>query len=382
MLRLRNNQSCPTSTGRPTATNRGFASDSDTGRHLIIPVFLPHLGCRHHCIFCNQRVITRAESALPSPERLKRMVTTYLDYTVKRKQRIQIAFFGGNFLGLDPAVIRSLLTVAEDFVTAGAVDGIRFSTRPDTIDSRRLELVAPFSIQTVELGVQSMQNAVLKKSGRGHSAADTVTAVQRLGQLPYEIGLQLMIGLPGETRAGCFRSVREAAELQPDFVRLYPAVVLAESQMATWYQAGKYTPLSLPECIERVKQVVLFFMRTRIRIVRMGLQANESAGIEDQILAGPYHPAFGHLVHCELFYDMARELLSCSGLDMSAVTYDVHPRSVSRARGLRNENLLRLRNGYAIGELQTRSDPQLPTDALRLANTGKMLTYADLQCDI
>ena len=227
--------------GRSTAASRGFATAAGAGRPFVIPVFLPHLGCPHHCAFCNQRAITRTEAVLPSPAQLQRMVETYLAYPVRRRNRIQIAFFGGNFLGLDPVSIRSLLAVAERFVASGAVDGIRFSTRPDTIDNRRLDIIEPYTVKTVELGVQSMQNSVLLRSGRGHETRDTIAAVELLGQRPYEIGLQLMIGLPGETRSGCFQSAGQAADLRPDFVRLYPAVVLAESQMAAWYEAGKNT---------------------------------------------------------------------------------------------------------------------------------------------
>lgn len=285
-------------------------------------------------------------------------------------------------MGLAPAAIRSLLSVAEGFVKSGMVDGIRVSTRPDTVDTERLDLIAPYSVQTVELGAQSMQNTVLERSGRGHSVQDTISAVDFLRQRAYEIGLQLMPGLPGESRAGCFRSAGKAAELRPGFVRLYPAVVLAGSPMAAWYKAGDYTPLSLSECLEQLKQLVLFFTRRKIPITRIGLQAAETPGAGNQILAGPRHPALGHRVHCELFFDMARLLLRKNGADLTTITFDVHPRSVSRFRGLRNDNLMRLGNEYGTRDFQTRSDAQLPLDGLRLADTGQMLTYDDLQCDI
>ena len=278
-------------------------------------------------------------------------------------------------------MIRSMLSAAQRYVTSGAVDGIRFSTRPDTIDASRLELIEPFSIQTVELGVQSMQNDVLKRSDRGHTAEDTMTAVKRLNRRSYEIGLQLMLGLPGETQAGCYQSARMVAGLQPDFVRLYPTVVFSGSPMAAWYRDGQYSPLSLVDCIQRAKQLVLFFSRQSIRIARMGLQSSGSPGIADQIVAGPYHPAFGHLVHCELFYDMALQLVS-SRSDPLDLTLEVHPRSVSRLQGMRNENLERLRGDSTTGNVQILFDPQVPTDGLRLADSGDMLTYADLQCDI
>jgi histone acetyltransferase (RNA polymerase elongator complex component) len=345
-------------------------------------VFLPHLGCPHFCAFCNQRAITQADSMLPTPDRLRQIVDKFMAYPVRRRNRTQIAFFGGNFLGLDPDAIRSLLSAAQQFVKTGAVDGIRFSTRPDTIDNRRLEWIEPYSVQTIELGAQSMQDAVLSQSGRGHSVQDTREAVDLLKRQVYEVGLQLMVGLPGETEAGCFRSAARAADLRPDFVRIYPTVVLAGSRLAAWYKAGEYAPLSLQQCLMQVKQLVLFFARRRIGIARMGLPAFETTGGGEQILAGPYHPAFGHLVHCELFFDMARLLLDSGGVDGSAVIFEVHPRSVSRMRGLHNNNLMCLCRKYDLCDLQTRSNPHLPLDALRRYDTGKILTYADLQCDM
>jgi hypothetical protein len=206
--------------------------------------------------------------------------------------------------------------------------------------------------------------------------------VDHLKRQAYEIGLQLMVGLPGETTAGCYQSATQAADLRPDFVRIYPTVVLAGSRLAAWYKAGEYAPLSLSQCVMQVKQLVLFFARRRIGIARMGLPAVETTGGGEQILAGPYHPAFGHLVHCELFFDIARLLLGSSGVDGSVAALDVHPRSISRMRGLHNSNLTRLCRKFDLSDLHTRPDPHLPLDALRRDDTGKMLTYADLQGDI
>ena len=356
--------------------------DPVSDRYLIIPIFLPHQGCPHRCVFCNQSAITRTEPTLPSEVQLQQTVESYLGQSARQYDHTQIAFYGGNFLGLDPMVIRSLLKAADRYVKSGKVNGIRFSTRPDTIDARRLELIAPYPIQTVELGAQSMEDEVLCRSNRGHSAADTISAVGLLQQTTYEIGLQLMIGLPGETRAGCFRSAEKAAELRPDFVRIYPAVVVAGSRLAEWYEAGEYSPLGMAQCLERVKQLVLFFNRRAIRISRIGLQADQSPDADNQVVAGPYHPAFGHLVHCELFFDMARLLLSSVDLDGGMIVFDIHPRSISRLRGLQNQNFVRLCNEFAISDLRTRTDPVLPVDGLRLSGASNVLTYADLQCDI
>ena len=168
------------------------------GKPFIIPVFLPHTACPHRCAFCNQSVITRFQSKAPSPEKIDRIITEYLSYGEKKRDRTQIAFFGGNFLGIPEDRIRPMLELAQQYVNAGKVDGIRLSTRPDTINPQTLSLLKEFSVDAVELGVQSMDDAVLEMSQRGHSSRDTFQAVRLLKDQPYEIILQMMVGLPGD----------------------------------------------------------------------------------------------------------------------------------------------------------------------------------------
>lgn len=345
---------------------------------LIVPVFLPHAGCPHRCIFCNQNAITRAPSGLPSESELESAIGQFLSYTFKRHSTIQIAFFGGNFLGLDIAVAEAFLRLAQRFVQDGRVDSIRFSTRPDTIDRKRLNVLAGYSVRTVELGVQSMVDDVLRQSRRGHTAAQTVAAVKLLKAEGYAVGLQMMVGLPGDTGDRALETAHRLVDLQPDFVRIYPTVVLKGSRLAEWYRAGRFTPLSLESAVELVKAIYVIFYRHDIPVVRMGLQAADDMTEKDVVLAGPYHPAFGHLVHAALFLEMARGLLSQREDRAATVTLKAHPRSISKMKGLKLSNVEALRRQFNLRTLTIEPDPTLPTDGLRLHDAQTGVTYRHL----
>ena len=301
-------------------------------RH-IIPLFLPHSGCPHQCSFCNQKLITGQSPSLPQTSVLQKQIEEFLSFKGKRRSLVQIAFYGGNFLGLKKDDIRSLLQLASEYVHGGDADSIRFSTRPDTITYECMEILNGFPVKTIELGAQSMDDAVLKMASRGHSAEDTEEAVSYLKERNYEIGLQMMVGLPGENESSAMYSAERIALLRPDLVRIYPAIVLKGSRLGEWYQHGQYSPLSLEAAVSRVKAVFLLFKKNHIPVVRMGLQPTEELDSESTVLAGPYHPAFGELVYSSVFFDMAKELLESIQPQPDNVTLSVHPKSVSKVRG-------------------------------------------------
>jgi histone acetyltransferase (RNA polymerase elongator complex component) len=333
-------------------------------RPFIVPVFLPNLGCPHRCVFCNQAAITGPNKNKPTPEKISNFIDMFLKYRVKKRAPVQLAFYGGNFLGLQPDYIQSLLETAGQFVTAGRIDSIRLSTRPDTIDPQRLDLIRKAPVLTIELGVQSMDNQILALTQRGHTSLDTENAVELLKKRGYEIGLQMMVGLPGDDKNKTFATGRRIAELSPDFVRIYPTVVLENSLLAKWYRQGKYLPETLESSVRIVKELYLFFRDNNIPVIRMGLQVSEDFDKSPTILAGPYHPSFGHLVHSEIFLDKARSLLDSRRLHHDMVIIKVHPRSVSKMRGLRNQNIKTLKREYKLRSIKVVSDSSLLSDRL------------------
>lgn len=343
-----------------------------TGAPLVVPVFLPHAGCSHRCVFCDQYAITRTHASLPAREAISAQIRRFLSQG-RPRALVEISFYGGNFLGLAPDIVRGLLALAQEFVDAGPVHGIRFSTRPDTVTPETLDWLRPFRVRTVEIGAQSMDDDVLAVNRRGHSAADTERAVALLKEHGHAVGLQMMVGLPGQTDDGALETGRRLAALGPDFVRIYPTVVLADSVLARWMAEGRYRPLDLDQAVTLTATLYRLFADRGIPVARMGLQADEILE-RTGVVAGPWHPAFGHLVHCALFLDRTIRALEAAGFSSAVprvrktgVRVAVHPRNVSRARGHRNTHIDRLRRLFGLEEVVVAADPSAGPEEIRVA---------------
>jgi histone acetyltransferase (RNA polymerase elongator complex component) len=327
---------------------------------LVIPVFIPHRGCPHRCIFCNQNVITAAGQTLPGPEDMARIIREYLRYKGNRR-RVELAFFGGNFLGLPEREMLGLLRAVGPWLDRGEIQAIRCSTRPDTVTPERLDMVRPLGMALVELGVQSMDDGVLALSRRGHTRAHTLDAVAALKAAGMKVGVQLMTGLPGDTPEKSAETAKQAASLGPDLARIYPALVLEGALLADAFRRGAYRPQTLDESVARVRDMACILEAAGIPVVRMGLQAGEGLAAGGTILAGPWHPAFGHLVRAAQMLDQARAGLERALEKGTAdrVVLEIHPRSESRLRGDKNSNLDILVREYPGIDFQIRTNPEL-----------------------
>jgi len=339
-------------------------------KEFIIPVFIPHAGCPNQCVFCNQKTVTGEKKGIPSQEELHDIISTFLKYKGKKRSRVQIGFYGGNFLGLETDIISKLLSAATSYVKNGLVESIRFSTRPDTIDDRKLDIVNSFPVSTIELGAQSMDDNVLAAAKRGHTSSDTIKAVSLIKKRDFKTGLQMMTGLPNDDEKRALYTAQRISELSPDFVRIYPTVVLAGSRLAVLYLKGKYAPLSLEEGVKITKKVYLVFRENNIRVIRMGLQATEGLREGTTILAGPYHPAFGHLVYSELFLDNMIEVLQSKSVLHEEIRIRVHPKSVSELRGLKNGNISKIKSLFDIKSVCVVPDPFLPISGFVIDTNG------------
>ncbi len=336
---------------------------------LIIPIFIPHFGCPHQCAFCNQSIITNKKSLLPDADTIKCEVESYLKFKGTRT-KVELAFFGGNFLGLKKDEILNLLNCTQEFIKKKSIDSIRFSTRPDTISTENLEFIKQFDVSTIELGVQSMDDDVLLKAIRGHTAYDTIKAVALLKKYKFQVGIQMMVGLPSDTDKNALKNANEIAKLCPDFIRIYPLMVLKGSLIAKWYQLGQYTPMTLEKCVSLVKDIFKVFNKKDIPVIRMGLQASDILQDSNSMLAGPWHPAFGHLVFSEIFFDKIFDLINdLSKTKLSKIiTLRVHPSSLSRLRGDKNYNMERLKVIYPFTSFKTKTDDSLNKDMVMIAS--------------
>ncbi len=330
---------------------------------FIVPIFIPQQGCRHQCVFCNQSAITGRPINWPSIENLRNGAKKYLSYNKHKKPSV-MAFYGGNFLGLPKEKINHLLNLADEFIRNGDIQSIRFSTRPDTISESGLKQLENFSVREIELGVQSMDDKVLNICRRGHCASDTKNAVTLLKKNRYKVGLQLMIGLPGQNAESAFITAEQIAALSPDFVRIYPTIVLNQSPLAQWYQNGKYRPLLLKEAIFQAKKIYLLFKKSGIPVIRMGLQSSQELDDKKIVLAGPYHPAFGHLVFSEIFMDRICDFCLKNSPVNRKVEIIANPKCISRIRGMNNENIRDLKTRFKFDQINIIPDSALSSQGL------------------
>ncbi len=337
---------------------------------FIVPVFIPQQGCRHNCVFCDQSAITGRPREIPSPEAVESEIDEFLRYNASGKPAM-LAFYGGNFLGLPENEIDSLLKTAEKFVEAGKIRSIRFSTRPDTVTRDSLAKIGHYSVSDIEIGVQSMDDSVLQASRRGHCALDTENAVRELKKAGYKTGLQTMIGLPGQSRESAFDTARKIADLEPDFVRIYPTVVLKNSALAHWTKSGAYRPLSLEEAVTQTQSIYLLFESRGIPVVRMGLQASAELDEKETVLAGPYHPAFGHLVLSEIALDRISEFYEKHPPASRQAVIKANPKTVSRVRGIRNSNIAKLKARFGFDEVVVVADSTIEPEMLSIEKQFK-----------
>jgi histone acetyltransferase (RNA polymerase elongator complex component) len=265
-------------------------------KRLIIPIFIPFEGCAHQCVFCNQQSITGRAGA-PDISEIKETVETYLT-TWRGGGQKEAAFYGGSFTALpEPVQIEYLESVA-GFVTDGRLDGVRVSTRPDCILGSTPGFLRPRHVRTVELGAQSMRDEILTLSGRGHTVRDIVRAVKFLKDGGLKVGLQLMPGLPGDTVETILESTRTAVSLAPDFIRIYPTLVIKDTPLEKMYSTGAYAPWALDRMLEVTVEMLRLFNEAGIPVIRIGLP--HSGDFSRSVIAGPYHPGFGGLVRAAL----------------------------------------------------------------------------------
>jgi histone acetyltransferase (RNA polymerase elongator complex component) len=335
-----------------------------TNSPFIIPIFIPHAGCPHRCIFCNQYSTTGKADPFPTRQIIRSTIDQFLEHRRDDRRWTEISFYGGNFLGLAPERIQLLLATAASCVREGKADGIRFSTRPDTIDPYRLDLIATFPVTTIEIGVQSLNDHVLSYNRRGHTAEQTQMAMFALKERPYRIGAQLMVGLPEDTHASALATARRLTDMAPDFVRLYPTVVLKGSLLAHWYEQGRYEPLSLDAAVAQVADLYQIFQRHDIPVVRMGLQASAELSPEADLLAGPFHPSFGELVQSALWQDALSRHIDQKGLRGAEVLLEIHPRRLSQLKGRHDEHIMDLMNRHRLRTIEVRVDERLPDDTV------------------
>jgi histone acetyltransferase (RNA polymerase elongator complex component) len=306
---------------------------------VTVPFFISHQGCPQTCVFCDQRTISGSAGQLPGSVGIASKIRLWKQSAGNRS--LEVAFFGGTFTALPPDIQDQLLDPVQPFLNSGEVAGVRLSTRPDSLDVPTVRRLAEKGVRTIEVGVQSMDDGVLASSGRGHDAAASEAALKCIKDCGLIAGAQLMPGLPGDTPEISLQSLKRVIAAGADFVRLYPAVVLGGTELARRYLAGDYQPLSVDEGVAVCKVLLHSALHAGVEVIRIGLQADEGLN-PDSVLAGCWHPALGHLVRSELFFDLLVYLSAPRAGVSQRVTLSCHPTRVSDLVGHGRKNMRRL----------------------------------------
>ncbi len=322
------------------------------GRHATIPVFVPHAACPNQCVFCNQKKIAGAE--LPF-EGVKDFLKEAVEGLSARFTGCDIAFFGGSFTGIGKDKMIAYLKEANQYLGQG-VTGIRLSTRPDYISDEILDILEQYGVTDIELGVQSLNDEVLKASKRGHTVEQTLKAVELIRKRSFRLVLQLMPGLPGDTKETITATFRAAAELKPDGVRIYPTVVIADTELESLYLQGHFVPLSVDEAVEYSAEAVKLFSSMNINILRIGLHSSDLSH-NSGVVGGPYHPAFGELVMQRICLDEARKMFTLLKPQKGdAYVIRTGRGGISRMTGQKRANITALEEEFSV-KIAVTEDP-------------------------
>jgi histone acetyltransferase (RNA polymerase elongator complex component) len=336
-------------------------------KKVTVPFFISHQGCPHTCVFCDQRIISGASGDLPNRGEIRAKIEQWRRSAGERP--LEVAFFGGTFTALPVSVQNQLLDPLQPLLASRDISSVRISTRPDCIDADVVGRLAQRGVATIEIGVQSMDDEVLERSGRGHTAADSEAAICCIVAGGLTAGAQLMPGLPGDTSATSLNSLKRVIAVGASFVRLYPVVVLRGTELAKRYLAGEFRPMSVNEGVKLCKILLHETLQAGVDCIRIGLQPDDGLN-HDTVLAGCWHPALGQLTRSELYFDLLCRLLK-ELKDDSPVSVYCHPSRVADVTGHGRINLKQLE--YRLMPTSVRTDSSLLPDEIVINGLGQTI---------
>ncbi len=346
-------------------------------KQYIIPIFVPHLGCPNDCVFCNQKSIS-GQTKQVTKEDVKKIIEDHLKY-VKENSIVEVAFFGGSFTAIEEEKQVELLSTAYEYVKEKKVQSIRISTRPDYINKEILKRLKKYKVKTIELGVQSANDYILKKAGRGHTFEDVKKASKLIRFYGFKLGHQMMVGLPESTTLDEINTAKQLIKLKPKMIRIYPVLVIKGTKLEKDYNEGNYKALTVTQAVEICKELVKMFTKKKIDVIRIGLQPTDTisdpTNENSEVVAGPFHPAFRQLVESGMWYDVIVDKIKKLNAKVKEVEVIVNPQDVNNVVGQRRENISNLKNVYDV-DLIVKADDKVKQGKSKIEITK---FYGDFQ---
>ena len=346
-------------------------------KYYIIPVFVPNKGCPHNCIFCNQKEITGEENDI-TKEDVENTINEYMSTIDRESSTVELSFFGGSFTGIPIDYQNELLDAAKSALDNGRIDAIRLSTRPDYINKFILDNLKAHGVGIIELGVQSMDEEVLKYTERGHSADDVINATKLIKEYGFKLGHQMMIGLPEDNEEKDIATAEKIIDLKPDLVRIYPALVIKNTKMEDLYNKGIYKPLDVDEAVNISAKLYKMFIKNSIQVIRIGLQTTDQINVGRDVVGGPFHPAFGELVESKVLNEMLKFLIDSYYKDSPDIEINISPKTISKLYAARKKYFNETLIAFSTKKITIRQDKDIDDMTLGLIsgeNNKKMSIY-------
>ena len=307
---------------------------------------------------------------MPSIEEAENIIQRNLK-TIKANpdiKTVEIAFYGGSFTAIPMEQQTAWLDLAWKYRKAGLVDRIHLSTRPDCIDEGILDNLEKYGVDIIELGVQSFDEEVLKRAARGHNREIVFRSAEQIKERGFELGIQLMTGLPGDSYEKCMYSVEETVRINPAVARIYPTVVIKETILYNMFKSGLYHPPGLKESVATVKDMYRRLSGAGINVIRIGLKSSDMIRTEDGAVVGGYHPAFRQLVESEI----AKEDLEAQimGVREGEFLFCTNPVSFSNMIGQNKSNRIYFSEKYPGLRIRFAADASLKPKVYRALQIG------------
>lgn len=262
----------------------------------IIPVFIPFLGCPKKCVFCSQELQTGTKQN--SLTNLKKNLQDIQDHLTRKENNnaaeYELGFYGGTFTNASDDIWQICLEMAKKAKDARLITGFRCSTRPDSLDSKRLAELKESGCNSIELGIQSFSDKALHISERGYNKQTAIDACKKIKRSTFKLGIQLMPGMPGSEPGDFLADLNLSLNFQPAFLRFYPCLVIRGTKLQNMWQNGKFAPWNMKKALNIIAKAWLISSFLNTNVIRMGVAYEK--GLESAILAGPYHSCFGSRV--------------------------------------------------------------------------------------
>lgn len=355
----------------------------------IVPIFVPHYGCPNQCVFCNQKKITGEKKIEITAKYLNEVVEEYLK-TMEKDITKEIAFFGGSFTAINKEKQIELLKEAYKFKTSGKIDKIRMSTRPDAINEEILDLQKKYGVDIIELGIQSLDEDVLKKSNRGHLAEDSEKASELIKKYGFTLGHQIMPGLPGSNKQKDLETCNKSIFMKPEIVRIYPTLVIKDTELERMYNEGEYKSLNIEEASQLCAEIYASYRINNVKVIRMGLQNTENINLGRDVIAGPFHPAFRQLVEEKIYLNALMFVINKNNFNRSKIIIKANEKFYNYILGQKKRNIVEMKKRFNINDISiintpdknliTITDDFMNTDVILLKEIYKMF-YKNINTD-